>query len=238
MVSATQPLTLGDSSARSEDNSDRPARRIAQARSADMTTRFQCCLIAADCSRSGLALLLAAGLIAVAAREVLSSPNDQLQTAEAQQASVVQVLRAPDWKGAVEIGDEGCIASHGEYTVWVYAKGSQCGVPREQADRVVVIRQPLPGVAPIRGATHLPGGRYKVWVYGAGDPGHPGLRLCAKICVTGVLSTTPSWVSLGWIDLRDDQLVFLRSWDQPEAHSLYIQAVVLSSSDAQPDWTP
>lgn len=206
--------------------------------SADMMTRVRGGFVAAYDACWGLALLLAAGLSVMVAPEVGSSPNDQLQTAETQRASIVQVLRAPDWKGAVELGDEGCIASHGEYTVWVYAKGSQCGVPREQADRVVVIRQPLPGVAPIRGETQLPGGRYKVWVYGAGDPGHPGLRLCAKICVTGVLSATPNWVSLGWIELRDNQLLLLRSWDQPEAHSLYIQAVVLSSNDVQPDWTP
>ncbi len=203
-----------------------------------MRMRFQCGFGVAYDARSCLALLLAVGLSVIVVPRVLSLPNDQLQAEETRQASIVQVLRAPDWKGAVELGDEGCLASHGEYTVWVYAKGAKCGVPREQADRVVVIRQPLPGVAPIRGATQLPGGRYKVWVYGAGDPGHPGLRLCAKICVTGVLSATPSWVSLGWIELRDNQLLLLRSWDQPEAHSLYIQAVVLSSNDAQPDWTP
>jgi hypothetical protein len=202
------------------------------------TTGVQRCSLPARRLGRAFGPLLTVGLIALTIQNGRSSPGERLQITEAQQAPAIQVLRAPDWKGAVEIGDEGCIASHGEYTVWVYAKGTECGVPREQADRVVVIRQPLPGVAPIRGATHLSGGRYKVWVYGAGDPGHPGLRLCAKSCVTGVLSTTPSWVSLGWIELRDDQLLFLRSWDQPEAHSLYIQAVVLSSSDARPNWTP
>ncbi len=202
------------------------------------TTGVQRCPLPARRLGRVLGPLLTVGLIALTIQNAWSSPGERPQITEVQQAPASQVLRAPDWKGAVEIGDEGCIASHGEYTVWVYAKGTECGVPREQADRVVVIRQPLPGVAPIRGVTHLPGGRYKVWVYGAGDPGHPGLRLCAKICVTGVLSTTPSWVSLGWIELRDDQLLLLRSWDQPEAHSLYIQAVVLSSDDARPNWTP
>jgi hypothetical protein len=178
-------------------------------------------------------LLLAAGLLAIDAGP---SSSEQAQSVSTQ--SLIQIFRAPDWTGAVEAGDEGCIASSGEYTLWVYATATRCGVPRVQAERVVVIRQPLPGVAPIRAATRLPAGRYMVWVYGAGDPGHPWLRLCAKGCVVGELPTAPAWASLGWIEIRDNQTLLLRSWQQPEAHTLHIQAMVLSSSEAQPDWTP
>jgi hypothetical protein len=180
-----------------------------------------------------LILLLAAGLPADDAR--LSSSE---QVPSVSTPSLIQIFRAPDWSGAVEVGDEGCIASTGEYTLWVYASATKCGVPRQQAERVVVIRQPLPGVAPIRAAARLPEGRYMAWVYGAGDPGHPWLRLCAKGCVVGELPTTPAWVSLGWIEIRDNQTLLLRSWQQPEAHTLHIQAMVLSSNEARPDWTP
>jgi hypothetical protein len=150
----------------------------------------------------------------------------------------MQIFRAPDWKGAMEVVDEGCKASNGEYTLWVYATATQCGVPRKQAERVVVIRQPLPGVAPISAVAHLPGSRYEVWVYGAGDPGHPWLRLCAKTCVIGELSSTPAWASFGWIEIRDNQQLLLRSWQQPEGHSLHVQAMVLSSTETRPEWTP
>jgi hypothetical protein len=185
----------------------------------------------------GFALLLAAGWLAIITQHAYPA-EEQTQPAPTQEPPAMQIIRAPEWKGAVEVGDEGCLASHGEYTVWVYATATQCGVPREQAERVVVIRQPLPGVAPIRATARVPGGSYVAWVYGAGDPGHPGLRLCGKTCALGLLSTTPGWASLGWIELRDNQLLFLRSWEQPEGHRLHIQAVVLTSSETKPDWTP
>jgi hypothetical protein len=124
----------------------------------------------------------------------------------------------------------------GEYTLWVYATSSTCGVPREQADRVVVIRQPLPGVAPIRTQTQLRDGTYTVWVYGAGDAGQ--LRLCAKICIVGNLPLTPTWAFLGEIELREHQSLILRTWQQPEGHTIQVQAMVLSTSRAKPDWIP
>lgn len=151
---------------------------------------------------------------------------------------VQQVFRAPDWTGAVNVTDGGCNASMGEYTLWVYSMGTKCGVPREQADRVSIIRQPLPGVAPIRALTQLPGGRYAIWVYGAGEAINSQVRLCARGCVIGGLPQKPAWAFLGWIKLLDNQTLYLRSWQQPETHLLYVQAVVLSSSETKPDWVP
>lgn len=138
----------------------------------------------------------------------------------------------------MNVTDGGCNASMGEYTLWVYAHGTRCGVPREQADRVVIIRQPLPGVAPIRALTQLPAGRYAVWMYGAGDEGNSQVRLCAKGCVIGELPSSPAWVSLDPLDVRDGQTLYLRSWQQNDGRRLHVQAVVLSSKDAKPDWTP
>jgi hypothetical protein len=126
----------------------------------------------------------------------------------------------------------------GEYTLWVYARGNQCGVPRDQADRVAIIRQPLPGVAPIRALTQLPGDRYAVWVYGAGDAAGLQIRLCARGCIIGNLPQEPAWAFLGWLELRDNQTIYLRSWQQPETRLIYVQAIVLSTSDANPDWIP
>jgi hypothetical protein len=103
---------------------------------------------------------------------------------------------------------------------------------------VAIIRQPLPGISPIRTLTQLPSGRYAVWVYGAGDADHLQIRLCAKTCVIGDLPAKPGWVFLDWIELRDRQTILLRSWQQPETHLLYVQAISLSSSDASPDWIP
>ena len=126
----------------------------------------------------------------------------------------------------------------GEYTLWVYAHGSQCGVPRDKADRVAIIRQPLPGIAPIRALTQLPGGRYAAWVYGAGDAGELQIRLCARGCIIGNLPQKPAWTLLGWLELRDNQTIYLRSWQQPETHLLYVQEILLSSSDTKPNWIP
>jgi len=166
------------------------------------------------------------------------SAAEQTQAIPAQEPVVSQIFRAPDWIGAVNVTDGGCNASMGEYTLWVYAMGSKCGVSREQADRVAIIRQPLPGVAPIRALTQLPGGRYAIWVYGAGEAINSQVRLCARGCLIGGLPQKPAWAFLGWIELRDNQTIYLRSWQQPETHLLYVQAVVLSSSETKPDWVP
>lgn len=185
----------------------------------------------------GLLALLAACLSPGTVPPVHAA-SEQVQARRAQPSAAQQIFRAPDWTGAVNVTDGGCNASMGEYTLWVYARGSRCGVAREQADRVVIIRQPLPGVGPIRAMTQLPGGRYAVWVYGAGDAGNSQIRLCAKGCVIGELPTTPGWVSLEPIELRDNQTIYLRSWQQSDGHRLHVQAVVLSSTNILPDWTP
>jgi hypothetical protein len=149
-----------------------------------------------------------------------------------------QIFRASDWKGATDVAFEACKANSGEYTLWVYATATQCGVPREQADRVVMFRQPLPGVSPIRTTSSLPEGRYAVWLYGAGEAGHPWVNLCGKTCVKGELPSHPGWVPLGWIEVRDHHLLLLKTWEQPYGHQLYVQAIVLSATDTKPDWTP
>ncbi len=157
---------------------------------------------------------------------------------ERQDEPVVEVFRARDWRGGTDIAFEGCKANSGEYTLWVYATHDRCGVPREQATRVVMFRQPLPGVSPIRATSHLPEGRYAVWVFGHGDPGHPWINLCAKICVRGALPKEPGWVPLGWIEVRTRHQMWLKTWEQPDGHELSVYAVVLSSVDRQPDWIP
>lgn len=151
---------------------------------------------------------------------------------------LVQILKAPDWKGAVEENDGECAATAGEYSYWVYASAAKCGVPRDQAERVVSIRQPIPGMAPLTARAELPAGRYAVWVYGWGQPGHPWVSLCGKICVNGELPPKPAWVLLGWIELRDNQGLLFRTYRQPDGHRLDVHAVVLSSSDTAPGWTP
>lgn len=55
--------------------------------------------------------------------------------------------------------------------LWVYATAARCGVPREQADQVVMFRQPLPGVSPIRAVSRLPEGWYAVWLLWGGRSG-------------------------------------------------------------------
>jgi hypothetical protein len=150
----------------------------------------------------------------------------------------MQIFRASDWKGGTDVAFESCKANSGEYTLWVYAKGETCGVPREQADRVVIFRQPLPGVSPIRATSQLPGGGYFAWAFGSGDPGHPWINLCAKGCVKGPLPEKPGWVLLGWIEVRERHQLLLKSWEQPDGHQLSVQAIVLSTSDAQPNWQP
>lgn len=177
--------------------------------------------------------MLTAALLCTAATASVAPPvfaDDAVGT--------MQIFRASDWKGGAEAGFEECKANSGEYTLWVYATATRCGVSRQQADRVVMFRQPLPGVSPIRATSRLPGGRYAVWAYGAGDPGHPWINLCAKTCVKGELPVTPGWTWLGWIDVRDNHLLLLKTWEQPDGHQLYVQAVVLSAEESRPDWIP
>ncbi len=184
-----------------------------------------------------LILLLAADLLAVLPQHALSSP-EQTQAMPTQESSAVQILRAKDWKGGVEANEGECGATAGEYSYWVYATATQCGVPREQADRVVSVRQPIPGMAAITAKAGLPGGRYAVWVYGAGQPGHPWVSLCGKTCANGELPPTPAWVLIDWVEIRDNQLLLFRTWQQPDGHRLDVQAIVLSSNETQPDWVP
>jgi len=184
-----------------------------------------------------LILLMAASLLTVTPQRARSSP-EQTQTTPAQEPAVMQILRASDWKGGVESTDGECGATAGEYSYWVYATATRCGVPRKQADRVVSVRQPIPGMAGLRARAELPEGRYAVWVYGAGQPGHPWVSLCGKNCANGELPPTPAWVLIDWVELRENQLLFFRTWQQPEGHRLDVQAVVLSSSETRPDWVP
>lgn len=151
---------------------------------------------------------------------------------------VSQVIRAPEWKGGVQVSRGECAAADGEFSFWVYSKAGQCGVPREEADRVVLFRLPTLGVAPLTVTARVPGGRYAVWAYGAGDPGHPFIQLCARTCVTGEMPPEPGWVFAGRIRTRDRQLMFLRTWDQPQSTVLHVQVLVLSSSETPPDWIP
>lgn len=182
---------------------------------------------------ASLILLLAACLFPPDARgtEAASSPDLSPQAAE-------QAFRTPDFLGATETTIEGCHAWSGEYTVWVYATADRCGVPRGQADRVVVVREPLPGVAPIKAVSRLPGGTYAVWVYGAGSAEHLSLKVCAKFCVIGEMPSAPRWAFLGWIETRENQTLLLRPWQLPETRRLDLQAMVLTTSDKQPEWTP
>jgi hypothetical protein len=64
------------------------------------------------------------------------------------------------------------------------------------------------------------------------------LRLCAKTCIVGALSPTPAWTSIGEIEIRENQSLILRTWQQPEGHTIQVQAMVLSPDGAKPDWTP
>jgi len=169
---------------------------------------------------------------------LITGTSPDTYAADPPPSPLTQTFRASDWRGGTDVAFEGCKANSGEYTLWVYAKGPRCGVPREEADRVAMFRQPLPGVSPIRSTSHLPAGTYRAWAYGSGDPGHPWINLCAKTCVKGELPPIPGWVSLGDIEVRAMHQLLLKSWEQPDGHQLSIQAIVLSASDAQPDWVP
>jgi hypothetical protein len=193
--------------------------------------------MAGVCPHPGLILLLTISWL-------MSHTQDSIAVSESTRAlpvpepSSAQIIKPSDWKGGIEANEGECGMDAGEYAYWVYATATQCGVPREQADRVVLVRQPTLGVAPLTAVSSLPGGRYLVWVYGAGQPGHPWLSFCAKFCVKGELPPTPAWVALGWVEIRENQRLYLRSWQQPEGHRLYIQAMVLSSNETRPDWVP
>ena len=54
---------------------------------------------------------LIGSLLAVNTQHALSL-SEQTQVAPPQESAAVQIFRAPDWTGAVEVGDEGCMA-HG-----------------------------------------------------------------------------------------------------------------------------
>lgn len=149
-----------------------------------------------------------------------------------------QIFRARDLKGASDVGLEGCAANSGEYTLWVYATATTCGVPREQAEQVVLVRQPLPGVAPLRARVEIAGDTYQLWVFGSGDPGHPWLHICGKTCVIGELPTKPGWVSFGPIEVRDLQMIFIRTKEVPYGHTLRLHAMVLSVRESPPAWSP
>jgi hypothetical protein len=157
---------------------------------------------------------------------------------EPTQSPATQIFRAADWRGGTNLAFEGCKANSGEYNLWVYAKGERCGVPRQEADRVVMFRQPLPGVSPLRATSELPGGVYFVWAHGSGDPGHPWINLCAKSCVKGGLPREPGWVFLGSIEIRERHQMWLKTWEQPDGHQLSVQAIVLSASQDRPAWQP
>lgn len=179
---------------------------------------------------------LAAPLLSTAATAP-SAEADQ-QPLGGHDPGVSQVIRAPEWRGGVQVSRGECAAADGEFSFWVYSTAAECGVPREEADRVVLFRLPTLGVAPLMAKAKVPGGRYNVWAYGAGDPGHPFIQLCARTCVTGEMPPEPGWVFAGRIRTRDRQLMFLRTWDQPQSTVLHVQVLVLSSSESPPDWVP
>src|SRR5438093_157909 len=109
--------------------------------------------------------LVTAGWLAANRPHALSAP-ELTQTTLTQESPAVQIFRASDWKGGVESSEGECGATAGEYSYWVYATATRCGVPREQADRVVSVRQPIPGMAGLTARAELPGGRSAVWWYG------------------------------------------------------------------------
>ncbi len=183
-------------------------------------------------------VLLLTCVISLLALGMLAGAPQPERAHVSQESPIGQILRASDWKGGMESSDGECSAASGEYSYWVYATATRCGVPRAQADRVVSIRQPVPGMAPLTAKARLPGGRYAVWVYGAGQSEGQRVHLCAKTCVIGPVPATPGWAFIDWIELRDNQMLFFRTYQQPEGQRVDVQAVMLSSSDTPPDWVP
>lgn len=151
---------------------------------------------------------------------------------------IEELFRASQFRGASNIGLDGCAASSGEYSLWVYAAKGVCGVPREQADEVVLVRQPVPGVAPLRATISIPGDTYHLWVYGSGEKGHPWLHICGRNCLTGELPLTPGWLSIGPLEVRDMQAIFIRTLEVPYGHTLRLSAVLLTTRDAPPASPP
>ncbi len=169
---------------------------------------------------------------------LLGLPLPALGADEHPKQRVEQVFRASQFRGASDVGLEGCAASSGEYSLWVYAAKGTCGVPREQADEVVLVRQPVPGVAPLRATISIPGDTYHLWVYGSGEKGHPWLHICGRNCLTGELPLSPGWVAIGLLEVRDMQAIFVRTLEVPFGHTLRLSALMLTSADSPPDWTP
>ncbi|MGE3154063.1 MAG: hypothetical protein AB7G48_18730 [Nitrospiraceae bacterium] len=189
-------------------------------------------------SRWATILSLLSALAGPAIADDNSTAKTQGTEAPAEAEGTGQVFRARDLKGASDVGLEGCAANSGEYTLWVYATAAACGVPREQAEQVVLVRQPLPGVAPLRARVEISGGTYHLWVFGSGDPGHPWLHICGKTCVIGELPGKPEWVSFGPIEVRDLQMIFIRTKEVPYGHTLRLHAMVLSAHEGPPEWVP
>ena len=145
---------------------------------------------------------------------------------------------ASQFRGASNVGLEGCAANSGEYTLWVYSSKGICGVGRTEADEVVLVRQPLPGVAPLRTTISIPGDTYRLWIYGSGEKGHPWLHICGRNCLKAELPPSPGWVSFGEVTVRDMQSIFIRTLEVPYGHTLRISAMLLTSSTAHPSWIP
>jgi hypothetical protein len=108
-------------------------------------------------SGTGFARITAAALCLTSTLAIFA----RITWAEDSAPPAMQIFRASDWRGGTDVAFEACKANSGEYTLWVYAKGETCGVPREQADRVVMFRQPLPRVSPLRAVSRLPGGSHR-----------------------------------------------------------------------------
>ena len=158
--------------------------------------------------------------------------------ADQPEASIEERFLASQLRGASDVGLEGCAANSGEYTLWVYSSKGRCGVSREDADEVVLVRQPLPGVAPLRATISIPGDTYRLWIYGSGEKGHPWLHICGRNCLTAELPESPGWVSFGEVRVRDMQGIFIRTLEVPYGHTLRISAMLLTSSDSAPSWAP
>jgi len=169
---------------------------------------------------------------------VMSLPSTFARGESPASQSIEQTFRASQFGGASEAGLEGCAASSGEYSLWVYATASRCGVPRDEADQVVLVRQPVPGVAPLHATISIPGDEYHLWLYGSGEKGHPWLHVCGRNCLSAELPQTPAWVSFGTIRLRDRQAIFIRTLEVPYGHTLRLSALWLSSDPSPPAWIP
>ena len=177
-------------------------------------------------------------IIAAFVMPYLAGLPTTLWAAEETASAVEEIFRASQFRGASDVGLEGCAANSGEYTLWVYSAKGVCGVDRSQADEVVLVRQPLPGVAPLRATITIPGDTYRLWIYGSGEEGHPWLHICGRNCLKAKLPPSPGWVSFGDVTVRDMQSIFIRTSEVPYGHTLRISAMLLTSSNIPPSWTP